>query len=157
MDFEKEYRIEQDRIKHNIGLDRMILEKCEEKAPKKKISLRKIYALAGLVAAVIIVAIGVPSAITYGENIYNSYSLVIGNRTVEMEPMEPVYFDIERFISKEDVQQIKYKDHISYWVAFEDGNLLEDYTGMKLPEDKDFVFRDMMVGFSDKYNMCGVQ
>ena len=41
MDFEKEYRIEQDRIKHNIGLDRMILEKCEEKAPKKKISLRK--------------------------------------------------------------------------------------------------------------------
>lgn len=137
MDFEKEYRIEQDRIKHNIGLDRMILEKCEEKAPKKKISLRKIYALAGLVAAVIIVAIGVPSAITYGENIYKSYSLVIGNRTVEMEPMEPVYFDIERFISKEDVQQIKYKDHISYWVAFEDGNLLEDYTGMKLPEDKD--------------------
>ena len=64
MDFEKEYRIEQDRIKHNIGLDRMILEKCEEKTPKKKISLRKIYALAGLVAAVIIVAIGVPSAIT---------------------------------------------------------------------------------------------
>ena len=56
MDFEKEYRIEQDRIKHNIGLDRMILEKCEEKAPKKKISLRKIYALAGLVAAVIIAA-----------------------------------------------------------------------------------------------------
>lgn len=55
--------------------------------------------------------------------------------------------------SKEDVQQIKYKDHISYWVAFEDGNLLEDYTGMKLPEDKDFVFRDMMVGFSDKYNI----
>ena len=51
MDFEKEYRIEQDRIKHNIGLDRMILEKCEEKAPKKKISLGKIYALAGLVAA----------------------------------------------------------------------------------------------------------
>lgn len=153
MDFENEYRIEQDRIKHNIGLDRMILEKCEEKAPKKKISLRKIYALAGLVAAVIIVAIGVPSAITYGENIYNSYSLVIGNRTVEMEPMEPVYFDIERFISKEDVQQIKYKDHISYWVAFEDGNLLEDYTGMKLPEDKDFVFRDMMVSFSDKYNI----
>ena len=42
MDFEKEYRIEQDGIKHNIGLDRMILEKCEEKAPKKKISLRKI-------------------------------------------------------------------------------------------------------------------
>ena len=32
-------------------------------------------------------------------------------------------------------------------------NLLEDYTGMKLPEDKDFVFRDMMVGFSDKYNI----
>lgn len=153
MDFEKEYRIEQDRIKHNIGLDRMLLEKCEEKAPKKKIGLRKIYALAGLVAAVIIVAIGVPSAITYGENNYKSYSLVIGNRTVKMEPMEPVYFDVERFISKEDVQQIKYKDHISYWVAFEDGNLLEDYTEMKLPEDKDFVFRDMMVGFYDKYNI----
>lgn len=31
MDFEKEYRIEQDRIKHNISLDRMILEKCEKK------------------------------------------------------------------------------------------------------------------------------
>lgn len=153
MDFEKEYRIEQDRIKHNISLDRMILEKCEKKAPKHNISLGKIYALAGLVAAVIIVTIGVPAAITYGENIYKSYGLVIGNKTVEMEPMEPVYFDIERFKSKEDVQQIKYKDGISYWVAFEDGNLLEDYTGMKLPEDKDFVFRDMMVGFSDKYNI----
>ena len=129
MDFEKEYRIEQDRIKHNISLDRMILEKCEKKAPKHNISLGKIYAIAGLVAAVIIVTIGVPAAITYGENIYKSYGLVIGNKTVEMEPMEPVYFDIERFISKEDVQQIKYKDHISYWVAFEDGNLLEDYTG----------------------------
>lgn len=34
MDFEKEYRIEQDRIKHNISLDRMILEKCEKKSTK---------------------------------------------------------------------------------------------------------------------------
>ena len=50
MDFEKEYRIEQDRIKHNISLDRMILEKCEKKAPKHNISLGKIYAIAGLVA-----------------------------------------------------------------------------------------------------------
>lgn len=45
MDFEKEYRIEQDRIKHNIGLDRMILEKCEEKAPKEKSALEKFMPL----------------------------------------------------------------------------------------------------------------
>ena len=124
----------------------------EEKAPKKKISLRKIYAIAGLVAAVIIVAIGVPSAITYGKNIYKSYSLVIGNRTVKMEPMEPVYFDIERFKSKEDVERMKDRYDDYYWVAFEDGNLLEDYTGMKLPEDKDFVFKDIFIGVSDKNN-----
>ena len=140
MDFEKEYRIEQDRIKHNIGLDRMILEKCEEKAPKKKISLRKIYALAGLVAAVIIVAIGIfkcsskDEILRYNVHVINNtgfdiYALYASEPEVDDWEEDLLGNDILRNGERVDIEFVITEEDLDWDFAIEnfEGNILEFY------------------------------
>lgn len=151
MRFKDEYKNEMNCITHNANLDEAILtsDTSPVKAPKRRIYVKKYSAIA-LAALSLVVIANFSNIRSFGDNIIGKYRLYTTDSRNDMDDLNPVDFDIERFSSLSNVTKDD-TDGISYFTNGLDAATLSEYAGIELPKNSEVLFYDISVDVSETY------
>ena len=151
MRFKDEYKNEMNRIRHNANLDESILTAGTRVSttPKRRIYVKKYSAIALAVLSLMVIA-NFSNIRSFGDNIIGKYRLSTADSRNDMDDLNPVDFDIERFSAFSNVTRDD-TDGISYFTSGLDADTLKEYTGIELPKSSEVLFHNISINVSETY------
>lgn len=149
MEFKELYKEEMDEIKHNLELDRNVIDYAEQKMKRKrKNNIIKAAAIAAVFAVVVTANAG--SLMAYAKSLFFQYQLQIGKANMNLDDIIPVDMHVEDFSKGQKVKDASKEKVCSY--NYKNQTELVNKTGLKLSDSNELNFGTICLNVSEKYH-----
>lgn len=149
MELRELYKKEMEEIKHNLELDRNVIDYAEQKIKRKrKRNIMEAVTVAAVFA--IVISVNADSLTAYAKSLYFQYQLHIGKAEMNLDDIIPVDMHIDESSKGEETRGASKEDSYNY--IYDDEKELVDKTGLRLSNSDELRFGTIHLDVSERYH-----